>query len=85
MNTRTAAVTINFMDGSKMTVRYPKPAANEPGIVANVRKALEADRLLIEAEGKLVFVPLSNVMYVEVSPAPSVLPAHAVRNARITD
>ncbi len=83
MSTRTAGLTIRFMDGSKMTVRYPKPAVNEPGIVAAVRKALEADRLLIEADGTLLFVPLSNVKYLEVSPAPHILPANAVRHAHI--
>ncbi len=62
MPPQTAGLVIRFMDGSKLTLRYPKQAGNDPAtIVANVRKALEADRLLAEVDGNLLFIPLSNV------------------------
>jgi hypothetical protein len=77
-------LTIRFIDGSKMTLRYPKQAGNDPAtIVANVRKALEADRLLVEADGDLLFIPLANVKYLQVTPAPDVLPSIVLRNARM--
>ncbi len=84
MTTRTAGLVIRFMDGSKITLRYPKQAGNDPTtIAANVRKALEADRLLVEMDGNLLFIPLANVKYVEVRPAPDVLPPTVLRNARM--
>ncbi len=86
MTTRTAGLIIRFMDGSKMTLRYPKQAGNDPAtIAANVRKALDADRLLVEVDGSLLFIPLSNIKYVQVTPAPDVLPATVLRNARVTE
>ncbi len=86
MSTRTAGLIIRFMDGSKMALRYPKQSGNDPAtIAANVRKALEADRLLVEVDGNLLFIPLANVKYLQVSPAPDVLPPNALRNARVTD
>ncbi len=86
MAPRTAGLTIRFMDGSKMSVRYPKQAGNDPAtIVANVRKALEADRLLVEVDGDLLFIPLSNVKYLQVTPAPDVLPSTVLRNARLVE
>jgi hypothetical protein len=86
MTTRTASLLIRFMDGSKIAVRYPKQAGNDPAtIAANVRKALEADRLLVEVDGSLLFIPLANVKYLQVTPAPDVLPANVLRNARITE
>ncbi len=84
MTTRTAGLVIRFMDGSKITLRYPKQAGTDPTtIAANVRKALEADRLLVEMDGNLLFIPLANVKYVEVRPAPDVLPPTVLRNARM--
>jgi len=83
---RTASMLIRFVDGSKITVRYPKQAGNDPAtIAANVRRALEADRIVLEVDGSLLFVPLNNVRYVQVTPAPDVLPANVLRHARMTD
>ena len=84
--TRTASLLIRFMDGSKITVRYPKQAGNDPAtIAANVRKALDADRILVEVDGALLFIPLGNVKYLQVIPAPDVLPPNTLRNARLVD
>ncbi len=86
MTTRTVGLVVRFMDGSKLTLRYPKQAGNDAAtIVANVRKALEADRLLVEVDGNLLFIPLSNVKYLQVTPAPDALPSTVLRNARLVD
>ena len=86
MTTRTVSLLIRFMDGSKLTLRYPKQAGTDPAtIVANVRKALEADRLLVEVDGNLLFVPLSNVKYLQLTPAPDMLPPTVLRHARLVD
>jgi hypothetical protein len=84
--TRTAGLIVRFMDGSKIAVRYPKQAGEDPTtIAANVRKALDADRLLLEVDGNLLFIPLSNVKYVQVTPAPDLLPSTVLRHARMVD
>ena len=86
VTTRTASLLIRFMDGSKITVRYPKQAGYDPAtIAANVRKALDADRILVEVDGNLLFIPLGNVKYVQVVPAPDVLPSSVLRNARMVE
>jgi hypothetical protein len=83
---RTAGLVVRFMDGSKLALRYPKQAGEDPAaIVANVRKALEADRLLVEVDDSLLFIPIANVKYIQVTPAPDVLPPTTLRNARLTD
>jgi hypothetical protein len=86
MTTRTASLLIRFMDGSKITVRYPKQAGSDPAtIAANVRKALDTDRILVEVDGNLLFIPLNNVKYFQVMPAPDVLPPNVLRGARMVD
>jgi hypothetical protein len=49
----------------------------------NVRKALEADKIVAEVGGDLMVIPLQNVKYVEVSPAPQELPQGILRGAQI--
>jgi hypothetical protein len=86
MATRTAGLVVRFMDGSKLALRYPKQAGEDPAtIVANVRKALEADRLLVEVDDSLLFIPIANVKYIQVTPAPDVLPSTVLRHARLVD
>ncbi|MGE5359273.1 MAG: hypothetical protein ACM3NQ_09660 [Bacteroidales bacterium] len=86
MAPRMAGLVVRFMDGSKLSLRYPKQAGNDPAtIVANVRKALEADRLLVEVDGNLLFIPLANVKYLQVTPSPDVLPPNVLRNARLVE
>ena len=47
--------TIHFMDGSKISLRWPRQAGTGAQIIAlNVKKALEADRILVEIDGTLL-------------------------------
>jgi hypothetical protein len=82
----TAYGTFRFTDGTKLTLRWPRQAGSDPAEIATtVRKALESDRVVAEVEGRLVIIPLANVKYVEVSPAPQKLPKGVLLGARETD
>ncbi len=44
---------IHFMDGTKITLKLPRQAGDDPvTILKNVKRALEADRILAEVEGE---------------------------------
>ena len=76
--------TIHFMDGSKVSLRWPRQAGTGSQIIAlNVKKALEADRILVEVDGTLLLVPLRNVKYIQITPSPKELPAGVLRGAQI--
>ena len=72
------------MDGTRIVLEYPKQAGEDPATIAsNVRKALESDKLVLEAQGDLMVIPIRNIKYIQVSPAPDELPQGVLRNARI--
>src|SRR5687767_751410 len=72
---RTAKATIHFTDGTKLSLKYPRQVGkNSVGLAEQVRKAIEAQRLLVEVKGTLVVISLHNVRYVEITPAPDSLP-----------
>ena len=76
-------LTVNFLDGTKVTFRYPRQSGNDAAtILANVKRAIDADKLVIESDGDLLVIPLKSVKYVRVSPAPAHLPTGILRLAR---
>ena len=78
-------LTVYFHDGTKVTFRYPRQSGSDAAtILANVKRAIDADKLVLEADGDLLVFPLKSVKYVRVSPAPAHLPAGILRQARVT-
>jgi len=83
--TRNGTMVIFFMDGSKITLTYPRQAKTDTATMAsNVRKAIDQDKLTVEAEGELLVIPMRNVKYVQVSPAPDALPQGVLGGARLS-
>ena len=76
--------TIHFMDSSKVSLRWPRQAGTGAQIIAaNVKKALEADRMIVEVDGALLVIPLRNVKYIQLTPSPKELPVGVLRGAQI--
>ena len=77
---------IHFMDGSKKLLEFPQQVADsDVTAAAKLKEALEARHLVIEAEGALIVIPLANVKYLQLSPAPKKLPAGVIRGASFKD
>ena len=77
---------INFMDGTKKVLEFPQQVADsDVAAAAKLKEALEARRLVIEAEGALVVIPFENIKYLQLYPAPKKLPAGVIRGASFTD
>jgi hypothetical protein len=75
---------IAFMDGSSLVVEHPRQVDGDAaGVLAHVQRSLEADKIVIEVQGSLYAIPLRNVKYVEVFPAPQVLPPGVICGTRI--
>jgi len=79
-----ASLTVFFLDGTKVSFRYPKQAGTDATtIAANVKKAIDADKLVLEVDGDLLVIPIKSVKYIQVSPAPDHLPGGILRKARV--
>lgn len=81
----TVHLVVFFTDGEKLQFEFPfEESGDHSSAVATVRKALEKDKVTIEAEGDLFVIPLSSVKYIHVTPAPDNLPTDSViRHARL--
>lgn len=77
-------VTFQFIDGTSLSVAFPEQAREDStSKMANLKKALEAERIPIEIGGKLLLIPMRNVKYVEITPTPEMLPIEIIRDAQV--
>ena len=67
-------LTIHFMDGTNLRLRFPKQTANEHAAVLKLKEILNNRQLLVEAEGALLVIPFENIKYIQAYPAPKKLP-----------
>ena len=83
--TEPVSLTVFFLDGTKASFVYPRQSGSDQAAIVNtVKKAIEAERLVLEVDGDLVVIPIRSVKYVQVSPAPAHLPSGILRRARLS-
>jgi hypothetical protein len=74
--------TFYFLDNSNLKIVWPKQGSKDPQVFASqVKKSLEADKFTAVVDGQLVVIPMRNVKYVVISPAPETLPQGIIRKA----
>lgn len=74
---------IHFIDGTSLALEWPKQDLSKFTFVSEaIRKALESRQLMVEVEGHLLVIHMSNVKYIELVPAPDKLPEGTIREAR---
>lgn len=76
-------LTIHFMDGTKLSASFPQQLDNPAMMASKVQKALDANELAFEADGELIIIPVANVKYAHLRPAPEKLPDSVVTGARL--
>ena len=72
-------LTIYFIDGSEMSLTFPKQGGNPLLLAKRVQEALDADQLAIETGDQLLVIPKSKVKYFQMSPIPEELPETVIR------
>ena len=78
--------TFFFMDGTKMVLKWPRQSGGDPSSLAsNIKNALDSDKLMVEVEGQLFVIPVRNIKYFQISPAPEKLPQGVLKGAQFDD
>jgi len=76
-------LTFYFIDGSEMSLTFPKQGGNPLLLAKRVQEALDADQLAIETGDQLLVIPMNNVKYFQMSPIPESLPETVIRGGAI--
>jgi hypothetical protein len=81
--TQERGMTIHFMDGTQMRVNFPKQVKHDESIPVRLERVLDKEILMLEADGALLAIPFANIKYLQVYPAPAVLPDYVIKDASI--
>lgn len=85
----TRALTVHFMDGSKVSFGFPNQSANAAARQIKLEEFFKSSYLLVLAEGVLTALPVANIKAIQF-PVDEVLlkdvrlPGHVIRDAVIT-
>lgn len=78
-------LTVYFLDGTDMSISFPKQQGNPLLLAKRVQGALDADQFTLEIDGQLMMIPKSSVKYMTLSPVPDELPETVIQGGRILD
>ena len=78
-------LTVHFIDGSEMSVTFPKQGGNPLLLTKRVQQAIEARQLAMELDGQLFVIPMDNVKYLQASPCPDELPETVILGGALID
>ena len=76
-------LTVYFLDGSDMSITFPKQPRNPLLLAKRVQSALDAHQFTVEIDGELMTIPKSSVNYMTVSPLPEEMPETIIRGGRV--
>jgi len=75
----TKGVTIYFNDGTKLVIEYPKQGIKDYDMLSKLNEMLDSRHFLVEANGAMLFIPVDNIKYLQVYPAPNKLPVNTIK------
>lgn len=76
-------LTLYFLDGSDMSIAFPKQEGNPLLLAKRIQAALDADQIALETDGELIMIPKSSIKYMTVSPLPDELPETVILGASV--
>jgi hypothetical protein len=72
-------LTIHYMDGTSDSFTFSKQAKDDYDLATRLKKALTADRIVMEMEGVLTIIPMSAVKRMDFSPVVGSLPEDVIQ------
>ncbi len=76
-------LTVYFLDGSDLSIAFPKQAGNPLLLAKRVQSALDADQIVLEVDDELMMIPKNSVKYLTLNPLPEELPETVIRGGAI--
>jgi len=83
------ALTINFVDGTKVSFGFPEQGLNAAAKQLKIEEFLKNPFLMVLADNVLTMFPVANIKSIQLPIDPAEidkirLPAHVIRNATLT-
>ncbi len=77
---------VHYNNGTKLELSFPTQIRNSAtAVLEAMKKVMESDKLVVEAEGRLIVIPWASVRQLEVVPVPPSLPFGAIKGAKVVE
>jgi hypothetical protein len=79
-------LTIHFNNGQTMAIAFPTQIRDQgAGLLEAFKRIMEADKLAIQTEDRLLVIPWASVQHIEFSPPPATTPFGTIQKARLIE
>jgi hypothetical protein len=79
------SLTIHFTCGTKLEFSFPTQVNSTAAVIEAMKKNIECDKFVIEADGRMLVIPWTSIKQLEVTPVPGALPFFAIKGAKLLD
>ena len=76
-------MTVKLIDGSEEKYEFPRQKIDETIIVKRIQEALETKCLIIDLKSQVQFIPIHNILSIEITPPPLKLPSNIIKEASL--
>lgn len=78
-------MTVKLVDGTKERYSFERQMTEEDThlLMKKIQGLLEAKHLIIDLGSKIQIIPMSNILTIELEPAPVTLPSNCIRGASL--
>jgi hypothetical protein len=77
---------IHFNNGQKMAFAFPAQIHDQgAGLLEAFKRIMDADKLAIQTDDRLLLIPWSSVQHIDFSPPPATTPFGTIQKARVVE
>ena len=77
---------IHFNNGQKMSLAFPTQIRDQgAGLLEAFKRIMEADKVAIQTDDKLIMIPWASIQHIELSPPPPTTPFGTIQKARVVE
>jgi hypothetical protein len=79
----TVQMKVKFINGSEENYAFPGQNVEESTIARKIQEALESKHLIIHLKSKVQFIPIHNILSIEITPPPVKLPPNTIKEVNL--
>ena len=73
---------VHLISGDPIIFKIDATQDRQRNAGARIEKGMNANYIGVELDGKLIIIPTNNIQKIEISPAPTALISHVVKDAK---
>ena len=81
-NLSESTISVHLVSGDPVTFKMEATADRLRNAGTRIERSMNANYIGVELDGKLIIIPTNNIQKIEISPAPTALISHVIKDAK---